>query len=344
MFTRLVSRLLIICMIGLPFQVHAGLIGTDEVVSAAQAAAARTTVASVLNRSRCGGPAAVAGPARPAARTALQRSPMPKSPSSQARSSAAGRSEQQRWLDPAPDPGGRADLVASQEVSIPAGQKARARAGFLIAALAAACGLGGCISLPQTDALRESPPQGLPRHVELTQVPFHLQDDFLCGPASLAMVFNAAGVPADVESVTPLVYLPGRKGSLQAEMLGATRRSGLVAYPLAPQLEDLLRELAAGTPVVVLLISRSISPPWHTRVGGFDLTTRVIVPRYRSARRMGFGFLEYFWKESILHAVAPRGACRRPRASRSRCVARWSSRRARERASPIARCGNLPTT
>ena len=55
MFTRLVSRLLIICMIGLPFQVHAGLIGTDEVVSAAQAAAARSTVASVLNRSDVAG-------------------------------------------------------------------------------------------------------------------------------------------------------------------------------------------------------------------------------------------------------------------------------------------------
>jgi hypothetical protein len=51
MFTRLVSRLLIVCMIGLPFQVHAGLIGTDAVVSAAQAAAARSTIASVLNRS-----------------------------------------------------------------------------------------------------------------------------------------------------------------------------------------------------------------------------------------------------------------------------------------------------
>src|SRR5258708_11651296 len=43
MFTRLLSRLLIVCMIGLPFQVHAGLIGTDQVVSAAQAAAARST-------------------------------------------------------------------------------------------------------------------------------------------------------------------------------------------------------------------------------------------------------------------------------------------------------------
>jgi len=51
MFTRLISRLLIVCMIGLPFQAHAGLIGTDQVVSAAQASAARGAVANVLNRS-----------------------------------------------------------------------------------------------------------------------------------------------------------------------------------------------------------------------------------------------------------------------------------------------------
>jgi hypothetical protein len=190
--------------------------------------------------------------------------------------------------------------------------KARARAGFLFALLAAACCLGGCISLPQTEALRESPPQGLPSRVELTQVPFHLQDDFLCGPASLAMVFNAAGVQADVESVTPLVYLPGRKGSLQAEMLGATRRTGLLAYPLAPQLEDLLREVAAGTPVVVLLnLAFKLAPVWHYAVVvGYDLEKREVI--VRSAKRArdewSFGFLEYFWKESdywSMLALAP---------------------------------------
>jgi hypothetical protein len=47
---RLVSRLLIVCMIGLPFQVSAGMIGTDEVVSAAQAQAARATVLSQIGR------------------------------------------------------------------------------------------------------------------------------------------------------------------------------------------------------------------------------------------------------------------------------------------------------
>lgn len=116
------------------------------------------------------------------------------------------------------------------------------------------------------------------------------------------MVFNAAGVVADVESVTPLVYLPGRQGSLQAEMLGATRRSGLVAYPLAPRLEDLLREVAAGTPVVVLLnLSYRFFPVWHYAVVvGYDLDKREVIVRSagRSREEWSFAFLEFFWKDS----------------------------------------------
>ncbi len=54
-FVRLISRLLVICMIGLPFQVHAGMIGTEAVVSAAQASAARDTVATFMNRSDVAG-------------------------------------------------------------------------------------------------------------------------------------------------------------------------------------------------------------------------------------------------------------------------------------------------
>lgn len=49
-FVRLISRLLIVCLIGLPFQVSAGMIGTDQVVSAAQAQAARTAVLSQITR------------------------------------------------------------------------------------------------------------------------------------------------------------------------------------------------------------------------------------------------------------------------------------------------------
>lgn len=200
--------------------------------------------------------------------------------------------------------------MAGQEVSPAAAPttrrsagQARVRAGLFYAALAALSCLAGCLSLPQSEALRENPPLGLPQRVELTQVPFHMQDDFLCGPATLAMVFNAAGVAsASVESLTPMVYLPGRQGSLQAEMLGATRRNGLVAYTLAPRLEDLLRELAAGTPVVVLLnLSIKLVPVWHYAVVvGYDLDKREVIVRSAKKERdeWSFGFLEFFWQDS----------------------------------------------
>jgi hypothetical protein len=184
--------------------------------------------------------------------------------------------------------------------------RAKTRRGRRLArfalAFGLALGLAGCVSLPQSDALRAAPPKDLPPRVELTQVPFYRQDDFLCGPAALAMVFNAAGMRADVESITPIVYLPGRQGSLQAEMLGATRRSGLLAYPLAPRLEDLLRELAAGTPVVVLLnLSFRFAPVWHYAVVvGYDLERRQLVVRSGAHAReeWSFGFLEFLWRDA----------------------------------------------
>jgi hypothetical protein len=52
---RLISRLLVVCLIGLPFQVNAGMIGTDQVVSAAQAQAARAAVNSFVSRAEVAG-------------------------------------------------------------------------------------------------------------------------------------------------------------------------------------------------------------------------------------------------------------------------------------------------
>lgn len=183
-----------------------------------------------------------------------------------------------------------------------AAKKARVRAGFF-SSLLALLALGGCVSLPQTEALRAAPPSGLPERVELEQVPFFEQGDFLCGPASLAMLISAAGKPASVESLTPQVYLPGRHGSLQAEMLGATRRAGLVAYTLTPQLEALMREIAAGRPAVVLLNLSFWPAPaiWHYAVVvGYDQEREKFVVRsgHRARDEWSYSFLEFFWKDS----------------------------------------------
>ena len=47
---RLVSRILIVCLVGLPIRLNAGQIGTDAVVTAAQAKTARDAVNGFLGR------------------------------------------------------------------------------------------------------------------------------------------------------------------------------------------------------------------------------------------------------------------------------------------------------
>jgi tetratricopeptide (TPR) repeat protein len=133
-------------------------------------------------------------------------------------------------------------------------------------------------------------------------VPFYPQEDHQCGPAALATALGAQGIELSPDALAPEVYLPGREGSLAAEMLGATRRQGLVAYPLRPQLEDVLREIAAGTPVIVLQnLSLPIAPQWHYAVAvGYDLPAEQIALRSGRTRRevMTLSTFERTWARS----------------------------------------------
>jgi len=84
---------------------------------------------------------------------------------------------------------------------------------------------------PQTYVLKEALKEksvDLPPRTELAAVPFFPQIDYYCGPSSLAMVLQAAGVDVKPEALVDQVFLPGRKGSLQVEMLAAARRHGLI--------------------------------------------------------------------------------------------------------------------
>jgi len=172
--------------------------------------------------------------------------------------------------------------------------------------------LAGCAA-PQTQRIADAPPAGLPSAAELGGVPFFAQEDYQCGPASLAAVLRHAGREATPESLQPQVYVPGRKGSFQAEMLAATRRHGLVAYPIAPRLEDLLGELAAGNPVLVLQnLALAWAPQWHYAVAiGYDLGARELILRSGVTRRLAMSLdtFERTWARSghwAMVAIEPR--------------------------------------
>lgn len=165
--------------------------------------------------------------------------------------------------------------------------------------LCAALALGGCATAPQMAALERAWPTAWPDQVLLSTVPFFAQDDHLCGPASLAMVAQAAGREVSPAQLTQQVYLPGRQGALQVEMLAATRRMGLVPYLLAPELRVLLAEVAAGEPVLVLQnLGLSFSPLWHYAVViGYDRATQdLILHSGTTARqRMPVSTFEQTW-------------------------------------------------
>jgi hypothetical protein len=136
--------------------------------------------------------------------------------------------------------------------------------------------LAGCASTPR---LAESTEERLPRQVLLDEIPFHGQRDYQCGPASLAMVLNNAGVDVGVDDLIPQVFLPEREGSVQPEMLATVRRHGRIPFVIEGQLGALLTEVAAGNPVVVMQnLSLPAWPVWHYAVAiGFDLDTQDLI-------------------------------------------------------------------
>jgi hypothetical protein len=177
------------------------------------------------------------------------------------------------------------------------GRTARFGAGLCCGILLA--WLAGCAQLvPQTMGLRTAWPEGVPQHVELTAVPFFPQDEYQCGPAALATVLSYSGVTVTPEPLVSQVYLPARQGSLQVEMLATGRRYGRVAYPLAPRYADLLREVAAGNPVVVLQDVGPLFTQWHYAVvNGFDYPSGTLFLRSGQLARqeMPFTYFERIW-------------------------------------------------
>ena len=157
---------------------------------------------------------------------------------------------------------------------------------------------GGCAGLlPQTAALHDTLPLGFHEKVELTAVPFFPQTEYQCGPAALATVLAYAGATVTPEALVPEVYLPERKGSLQIEMLAAARRHGMVSYQLAPRFEDMLREVAAGNPVIVLQ-NLGLRDGWHYAVAvGYDYDWGKLYLRSGETKRqvMPFAIHEAVW-------------------------------------------------
>ena len=172
--------------------------------------------------------------------------------------------------------------------------------------------LGACARSPvlQPETAR------LPARVELTRAPFFPQDDYQCGPAALATVLVHDGIASHPEQLRERVYLPGRQGSLQVELVAAARQEGRLVYPLEPHLDSILAEVAAGNPVLVLQnLAFNWWPTWHFAVVvGYDRAREVLVLRSGVTRRLETDFATFMrtWQRGERWAVVVTDPTRLP--------------------------------
>jgi predicted double-glycine peptidase len=176
-------------------------------------------------------------------------------------------------------------------------QHARALAGVLLLGVL----VSGCATL-ESRMLLKNPPPDLPPSAELKSVPFFPQEDYQCGPASLATALQAKGRNVTPNDLTKQVFLPGRKGSLQVEMRSATRQQGMLAVTMAGRMKDLFTEVNNGNPVVVLQnLGLSWYPRWHYAVViGYDLPRENVILRSGTVERQVIAMttFEHTWKRS----------------------------------------------
>ncbi len=136
----------------------------------------------------------------------------------------------------------------------------------------------GCVTRAvQTEALLVEPGDRAAQHL-IEDVAFIDQSLGYCGPATLTMAMRRAGQDVTVEEIAKQIYTPGLKGSLQSDLIGASRRQGLMAIPIR-NLSALLDEVAAGHPVIIFEnLGLTWAPNWHyALVLGYDLKKQEIV-------------------------------------------------------------------
>lgn len=172
-------------------------------------------------------------------------------------------------------------------------------AGVFMLALIFSLVLSGCAQNP---VLLESTYTSLTPRIENRDVPFFAQTEYQCGPATLAMVLTHQGVDTSVDELIPQVFLPGRDGSVQPEMLATVRRHHQLAYPIRGTMDALLGHLEAGDPVVVMQnLALPIYPMWHYAVAiGFDLPEETLVLRSGERKRhtLSFSRFDATWARS----------------------------------------------
>ncbi len=104
------------------------------------------------------------------------------------------------------------------------------------------------LTCAETQYLKESKPLRL-----IENVPFHPQEAFQCGPASLAGVLNYWGVQVTPEEIAKDIYSPSAGGTLNLDMMLYSEKKGMKANHYKGSMDDIKSKIDLGDPIIVLV-------------------------------------------------------------------------------------------
>ncbi|RJQ38809.1 MAG: peptidase C39 family protein [Nitrospiraceae bacterium] len=87
----------------------------------------------------------------------------------------------------------------------------------------------------------------------IANVPFYAQEDYQCGPASLAGVMNYWKIDVTPEDIAKEIYSKSAKGTLNIDMVIYPQKKGLLAEQYSGNIQDLKKNIDSGYPLLVFV-------------------------------------------------------------------------------------------
>lgn len=160
----------------------------------------------------------------------------------------------------------------------------------------------GCASITDIDAVKEgieADPEG---GAYIEGVPFFPQEEYYCGPASLASVLGFYGLTIEQQDIADEVYLPGLKGTLPIDILLYAKGKGFNTSYYSGSTDDLKRQISMNRPVMLFLnVGYNTYPKGHyiVAVGYNDGMSVFIAHSGREKERLfSYKELERLWEKT----------------------------------------------
>ena len=87
----------------------------------------------------------------------------------------------------------------------------------------------------------------------IDNVPFFPQEEYQCGPASLAGVLNYYGLKLSPEEIANEIYSKSARGTLTIDMVLFVQKRGMSAKQYSGSLDDIRKNIDNKNPVIVMI-------------------------------------------------------------------------------------------